>query len=142
MTAEELWKKSGLNGEYEAWSFGDDELTDLVMSGKKTATASAYDCYLAEGEDLPEAGDISILLDNNDEAVCIIRTSKVCVIPFNEVSAEHAKKEGEGDCSLDYWKTVHKKFFREELAKIGKEFDEKMPVVYEEFEVIFKTVRG
>ena len=137
MTVEELWKKSGLNGEYEAWSFGDDELTELVKGGKKTATASAYDCYLAEDEDLPEIGETSVLLDNDDEAVCIIRTTKVTIVPFNEVSEEHAKKEGEGDCSLKYWRTVHKKFFQEELADIGKEFDEEMPVVCEEFEVIF-----
>ena len=138
MTAKELWEKSGLTGEYDAWSFGDDELTELVKSGKKTATASAYDCYLAEDEELPEVGETSVLLDDNDEAVCIIRTSKVSVLPFNEVSEEHARKEGEGDCSLAYWKKVHKDFFQEELAEIGKAFYEEMMVVCEEFEVVYK----
>ena len=138
MTAKELWEKSGLTGEYDAWSFGDDELTELVKSGKKTATASAYDCYLAEDEELPEVGETSVLLNDNDEAVCIIRTSKVYVVPFNEVSESHAKREGEGDCSLAYWRRVHKDFFQEELAEIDKVFDEKMLVVCEEFEVIFE----
>lgn len=33
MTTEELWKKSGLTGTYEAWSFGEmpDKLADLVL---------------------------------------------------------------------------------------------------------------
>ena len=33
MTAEELWKKSGLAGTYEAWPFGGapDKLADLVL---------------------------------------------------------------------------------------------------------------
>ena len=46
MTAEEMWKKSGLTGEYEAWSFGDDadELARLVKEGIKTATCSAL-CF-------------------------------------------------------------------------------------------------
>ena len=33
MTAEELWAKSGLSGQYEAWAFGGapDKLAALVM---------------------------------------------------------------------------------------------------------------
>ena len=138
MTAEELWKKSGLNGEYEAWSFGDDAdaLADLVKTGKKTATTSAFIFYELENEDLPKVGETSIILDSNEEAVCIIRTTKVYVVPFDEVSSEHAAKEGEGDCSLEYWRRVHQDFFTEELKEINKEFDEKMLVVCEEFEVL------
>jgi uncharacterized protein YhfF len=47
MTAEELWKKSGFYGTYEAWPFGEapDELADLVLRGIKTATCSAYELY-------------------------------------------------------------------------------------------------
>ena len=49
MTAEELWKSSGLEGTYEAWAFGEapDKLADLVVRGIKTATCSAYDLYAA-----------------------------------------------------------------------------------------------
>ena len=138
MTAEELWIKSGLTGEYDAWGFGDDELTELVRSGKKTATSSAFVLYELEDEDLPEVGETSILLDDNEEAVCIIRTTKVYTTPFNEVTAEHASKEGEGDLSLDYWRQVHEDFFTEELEEAGQQFTEDMLVVCEEFEVIFK----
>ena len=60
MTPEELWKRSGLEGAYEAWSFGEapDKLADLVLRGIKTATCSAYDLYLINNEPLPQAGDI------------------------------------------------------------------------------------
>ncbi len=42
MTAEELWEKSGIDGEYDAWAFGDDadRLAELVKIGIKTATSS------------------------------------------------------------------------------------------------------
>ena len=35
MTAEELWQKSGLTGDYDAWAFGDDadRLAELVKTG-------------------------------------------------------------------------------------------------------------
>ena len=50
---------------------------------------------------------------------------------------EHAFKEGEGDRSLEYWREVHKKFFRECLEEYGLEFSENMKVVCEEFEVVY-----
>ena len=139
MTAEEMWKQSGLAGEYDAWSFGDDAegLAALVRAGVKTATSSAYDLYEAEGEDLPQAGDTSVILDSRDEAVCIIRTTRGFVAPFDAVPPEHAFREGEGDRSLEYWRKVHEAFFREELDSAGLEFSGNSRVVCEEFEVIY-----
>ena len=139
MTAQEMWKQSGLAGEYDAWSFGDDAdgLAALVSSGIKTATCSAYDLYEAEGEVLPRVGDTSLILDSRDEAVCIIRTTRVYTVPFDKVSAEHAFREGEGDRSLEYWRKVHEAFFREELASAGLEFSGNSRVVCEEFEVVY-----
>lgn len=140
MTAEEMWKQSGLAGEYDAWSFGDDAdgLAALVKAGIKTATCSAYDLYEAEGEDLPQPGDTGVILDSRDNAVCIIRTTRVYVVPFDEVTAEHAFREGEGDRSLEYWREVHESFLKEELASTGFEFSGDSRIVCEEFEVVYR----
>ena len=139
MTAEEMWIQSGLTGEYDAWSFGDDadKLAQLVKDGIKTATCSAYCFYELDGEDLPEAGAYSIILDSDDQAVCITRTTKAYVTPFNQVTAEHAFKEGEGDRSLESWREAHIKFFTEDLKEAGLPFDEEMKLVCEEFEVVY-----
>ena len=102
------------------------------MRGIKTATCSAYDLYEIEGEPIPEAGEYSVILDSKDEAVCIIRTTKVTVIPFNAVSEEHAFKEGEGDRSLEYWREVHESFLSRELASVRLEFNEETKVVCED----------
>ena len=140
MTSEELWKRSGLIGKYEAWSFGEvpDKLADLVLQGIKTATCSAYDLYLINNEPLPQTGDYSVILNSNEEAVCIIKTLKVYVTEFNQVSEEHAFKEGEGDRSLDYWRKVHESFLTNELASVNRLFNENTKVVCEEFEVVYK----
>jgi uncharacterized protein YhfF len=140
MTAEELWKKSGLAGTYEAWPFGEapDKLADLVLQGIKTATCSAYDLYQINNEPLPQAGDYSVILNSSEEAVCIIKTIKVYVTEFKNVSEEHAFKEGEGDRSLEYWRQVHESFLTNELAAVHKGFDENTKVVCEEFEVVYK----
>ena len=140
MTPEELWERSGLAGTYEAWSFGEapDKLADLVLQGIKTATCSAYDLYQINTEPLPQAGDYSVILNSSEEAVCIIKTIKVYVTEFKNVSEEHAFKEGEGDRSLEYWRKVHESFLTNELASVHKEFDENTKVVCEEFEVVYK----
>ncbi|MBQ7604712.1 MAG: ASCH domain-containing protein [Clostridia bacterium] len=140
MTAEELWRRSGLSGEYEAWAFGEapDELAGLVVQGTKTATCSAYEQYLIDKGPLPQSGDYSVILNSNEDAVCIVKTLKVYVTEFIRVSEEHAFKGGEGDRSLDYWRRVHERFLTDELASVNKSFDENTKVVCEEFEVIYK----
>lgn len=138
MTAEELWKKSGLVGNYEAWAFGDDSdrLAELVKAGIKTATCSLYCFYEIEEEPLPEVGEYNIILNSADEAVCITRTTKVYVTTFCDVTEEHAFKEGEGDRSLGYWRKAHEEFFGNELSAIGKVLDGETKIVCEEFELI------
>jgi uncharacterized protein YhfF len=138
MTAEQLWQKSGLTCEYEAWAFSDapDKLASLVQEGIKTATCSSYDLYVAENEPIPKVGDYSIILDSKDNAVCIVRTSKITICPFKDVTAEHAFKEGEGDRSLEYWRRVHKEFLESELGTIGMAFSEDAKVICEEFELV------
>lgn len=143
MNAQQMWKAYSqmeqINADYEAWAFGDDadELARLVREGIKTATASAYPLYVLEGEELSKAGEYSVILDSQENAVCIIRTGNVYVVPFSEVSGEHARKEGEGDRSLAYWRQVHERFFKGELAEAGLTFDESVKVVCEEFEKVY-----
>ena len=139
MNAQQMWdifsQKERIYAEYEAWSFGDDPdvLAHLVMAGMKTATASAYPLYQRYGEDLPREGQFSVILDSNEAAVCVIRTERVWVVPFDQVDETQAWNEGEGDRSLSYWRKVHESFFRQELAEANLSFDEKMNVVCEEF---------
>ena len=130
-----MWKRSGLTGTYDSWSFGGDPdgLAALCLSGKKRATSSAFPLYEAEGEELPQSGAYSVVADGKGEAVCIIQTRLVKIVPFSEITEEMAAKEGEGDGSLKYWQDVHRPFFTEEMAEAGLSFDESMKVVFEEF---------
>ena len=141
MDAATLWAAFGAAGDYEAWSFGGDPdgLAALVLAGKKTATASAFPLYEAEGEPLPRAGEYSVILDSRDQALCVIRTTRVFVVPFRDVDRRQAWKEGEGDRSPEYWRQVHRDFFTRELAEAGLPFSEDMPVVCEEFELVYRA---
>ena len=147
MTHQELWAaykaaNPDAGEDYESWAFGDqpDLLAELTRAGVKTATSSAAIWYEIEDEPMPKAGEYSVILDSRDQAVCAIRTTRVYTVPFDQVTAEHAYKEGEGDRSLAYWRQVHEEFFRAELAEAGLAFAPDMPVVCEEFEAVWPPI--
>lgn len=71
-------------------------------------------------------------------AACIIRDTKVSVVPFNQVSAYHAFKEGEDNRSLKKWREVHRRAFTPDYKAVGLDFDEKGDCVLEEFEVVYR----
>ena len=113
-----------------------DELAQLIIRGKKTATCSNHILYELENEPLPAVGLHTIILNSKDEPVAIIKTTEVEVLPMNKVTAEFAAAEGEGDLSYEYWWEGHKRFFTMELAERGREFSEDMLVVCERFELV------
>lgn len=128
--------------EYEAWSFGDspemaDRLGRLVLADRKTATCSALWELEAEGEPVARPGEKSIILDGDDEPLCVIETTEVTVRRFDEVDETFARDEGEGDRSLAYWREEHRRFFERTLPEIGRRFSEDMPLVCERFRVIY-----
>lgn len=125
----------------QAWSFGAtpgqaDELLELVLAGTKTATASARWDYDAENEPLPQPGDLGIVLDSEGQPRALIRTTEVDVQPFDEVDAQHAWLEGEGDRSLAHWREMHERFFTEHYSHTNG-FARDMPVVLEVFELVY-----
>ncbi|WP_147803931.1 ASCH domain-containing protein [Alkalicoccus halolimnae] len=127
---------------YEAWAFGDskemaDELAELVKSGTKTATASNYSLY-GDDEPLPYSGMHNIVLDGEGTAAAVIVTTTVDIVPFDEVTEEHAWLEGEGERTLAQWRRDHEAFFKREFAESREDFHEKMPVVCERFKLVYK----
>ncbi|CIV47490.1 ASCH domain-containing protein [Streptococcus pneumoniae] len=144
MTPQEMWNKykqinPSIGDEIDAWAFGvePDLLADLVFKGEKTATASAYDLYVNPHEPLPQVGTFDVILDSQNQAVCIVEITKVSVKPFNRVSADHAYKEGEGNKTLVYWRQVHEDFFRDCLGEAGLTFTPESKVVLEEFRKVY-----
>lgn len=49
---------------------------------------------------------------------------------------EICKREGEDD-NLASWKTGHLKFFTEDCRRMGCEFSPDMPLLFEDFEVVY-----
>lgn len=112
-----------------------DELCELVVAGKKTATSSWLACYEAEGVDVPRVGELAIVCDGSDEPRALIRVREVRTVPFGAVDVEISDAEGEG--TLEKWIADHTAFFAEECEQTGIEFDPSQSVVIEFFEVLY-----
>jgi uncharacterized protein YhfF len=141
-----------------AWSFGStpaeaDRLLEMVLAGRKTATATFLRDYEdearrrteveeAEGDTLvrtevdvalPEPGLLSIVVDGQERPRALIRTTHVDVVRFGNVDEDHARREGEG--SLEDWRTAHRALFAEG-ARPGEEVVDGTMVVLERFVVV------
>lgn len=128
----------GLNKKYpgaQAWAFGDspemaNALAALVVKGVKTATCCSLASFNAD-DATPGPGSYHIILNGQGAPVCVIRIVSLRLMRFSEVTEAFARKEGEGDLSLDYWREEHKAFFTREGV-----YADDMELVAEEFVVV------
>jgi uncharacterized protein YhfF len=114
-----------------SFSFGDSpelatELAALVVSGRKTATVNTLDA-----PDCPKLGELWIVLDGEKRPVCVIETLELTPRRFDEVDAQFAFEEGEGDRSLSFWREAHEAYFR----RLGA-FSPEMPLLCERFRLV------
>lgn len=113
-----------------------DICADLVVQGRKRATA----CSLAEvelaGQPVPQPGDLAIVTDWDGRARAVIRTKTVEIRAFIEVDADFATEEGEGDLTLNWWRTAHRAYFERVLAGSRHKADDGLLIACERFEVV------
>lgn len=148
MNVEEFWNeflavnnKSFDTNFLEAFHFEfTEELTNkllqLVLDGKKKATSSSLLAYEVDNSRIPQVGDYSIVTDWNGNPRCVIETIAVKVLPFKDITYDLCKLEGEDD-NLKSWQDGHQRFFIQDGIELGYPFSKEMPVVFEEFKVVY-----
>lgn len=118
-----------------AWAFGDsaelaDRLATLVIAGKKVASCGSLQSWNKDDEK-PQPGGYSIVLDGVGQPRCVIRTTGLFLTRFDRVTPEMAMLEGEGDLSLESWRSEHQRFFQNEGS-----FHQEMELVFETFQLV------
>ena len=87
-----------------------DRLLAAVVAGAKTATSSLAVEYL-NGEPLPRVGERLTLVDHDGKPHGSVETTKVRIIPLNEVGDDVAHAEGEGYEDAAAWRQGHEGFW-------------------------------
>lgn len=119
----------------DVWLMGDspalaNELADLIRKGIKTATCGSLASYQQE-DAASRIGGYVIVLDGQEVPSSVVRLVSARLVRFCDVTAEFARKEGEGDLSLEHWRKEHQRFFTQQGT-----FSEDMELIAEEFEVV------
>ena len=113
-----------------------DEVARLVLDANKRATAHLAMDFEKLGVARRQPGDYWVLLDYANKPMCLLRVTKVEVIPFDEVGEDLALAEDEGDKSLAFWERVHRTYFQKLCAGWGVEWRDDLPVVAEYFYLV------
>lgn len=114
--------------------FGDspelaNELIDLVVAGRKRATAGAVQFGV------PEVGAHWVMTDGAGEPRAIVRTTEIRVGRLDSVDDQFAWDEGEGDRSRDYWLDAHRTYFRRVIPELDDV--DALETVFERFTVVW-----
>ena len=121
-----------------SFAFGDspamaDELLHLVLNGRKTATCWAA----ARGRQGAEVGGRSVVLNGGGRRCCVIETTELVERRFDQIDADWAMAEGEGERTLDSWRRDHEAYFTREGS-----FTPKMMLWCERVRLIEILARG
>lgn len=125
----------------DAFYFGDGPelaamLAHAVINGVKRGTTTWEEAAKFDGMTMAKPGTVSIVTDGFGFALCAIRTEKIELIRFRDVTEHQAWIEGEGDRSLADWREGHRWYYGREAERIGRTFTEDSMVYFEQFELL------
>ena len=122
--------------------FGDtarlaDELLDMVLSGRKRATAELVSEFTHRGDPLPRIGSHWIACDSTGAPRIVIRSTSLRIGPFTSADAAFAFAEGEDDRTLASWQREHRRYWERTSAARGAVWSESEEIVFEYFAVVW-----
>lgn len=101
-------------------TFGDDgdgglgdRLIAAVLRAEKTATSSTAVEYIGGEDPLPRVGERLALTDHDGRVHGVVETTRVTIVPLDEVGDDVARDEGEGFADAASWRTAHAAFWHE-----------------------------
>ncbi len=114
------------------------EISRLVLDGVKTATGGLLWSYEADQKPIPKVGDLWVVTNGHDDPICIVQTTDVRVIPYDEVPEEYAWYGGERDRTSASWRELYWDYIIHECARIEREPLKKAPLVMERFKLVYR----
>ena len=127
---------------YEAFRIGNSEESanegaQLILSRKKTTTSSLLSEYENLRKPLPSVGSLSILENGQGEAVCVVETTWLEVLPLEEIDAGFAIAYGEWGSTLAEWQQNAWRYYSTQCQQLGREPTMQMTLVCERFRIVY-----
>ena len=122
---------------FEGKGFVQSQINSIVLAGQKQAFFTTLATFTIDDEPLPISGELYILVDNQNKPLCVLEIESVNIIPFNEVTFEMVKKEGEC-ATMGEWKEKMQEYIEDEAHVLGFEYSPDIKLVYQTFKVIYK----
>jgi uncharacterized protein YhfF len=122
---------------FEGKGFVQSQINSIVLVGQKQAFFTTLATFTIDDEPLPISGELYILVDNQNKPLCVLEIESVNIIPFNEVTFEMVKKEGEC-ATMGEWKEKMQEYIEDEAHVLGFEYSPDIKLVYQTFKVIYK----
>ena len=120
-----------------------DRLLAAVLRAEKTATSSLAVEYLSGEDPLPRVGERLALTDHAGRVHGVVETTRVRIVPMDEVGDDVARDEGEGFADAAAWRAAHETYWRSTADLVradagdpGWELRPAEPVVVERFRLV------
>lgn len=115
-----------------------DALSDQAVTGEKRGTAHLLMQFEKDNVPMRKPGDYWVVLKTDGTPVCVVRLIRMEIAPFNQVNAVFAASEGEGDMTLETWRSSHQRYFQRQCERWGATWSEDLPVVCESFIRVYR----
>lgn len=130
------------DADYTVEHFGDtaglaDGLLEIVLSGRKRATAELVSEFAYRGDPLPRIGSHWIACVSTGAPRIVIRSTSLRIGPFTSADAAFAFAEGEDDRTLASWQREHRRYWERTTAARGAVWSESEEIVFEYFAVVW-----
>jgi uncharacterized protein YhfF len=118
-------------------SIGDEQIL-LILNGKKTVLFSPFPSYSINREPLPVSGEMYVLMDRSEQPRGVIEIVSVSILPFNQITWDMARNDGENE-NMSEWREKQLEYFEDEGDLCGFVSTDSMMVVYEQFQVLYRS---
>jgi uncharacterized protein YhfF len=118
-----------------------DRLVAAILAGEKTATSSLLVEWQHEDEPLPQAGELTTVVDSDGRPAGVIELLGAQVIRLGDADLSLARDEGEGFASVAEWRAEHERFWNDEVlptlpAELAAPLDDEALIVVERFRLV------
>jgi len=111
-----------------------DEGAAAILAGAKTTASSPF--WDWPGGRIPFVGALSVLLNGRGRMCAIVETRRVEIIWFGLIDENFAWSYGEGQRTLEWWRSEIGAWYRASAARHGVSFSDDTPIICEWISVV------